>query len=283
MRWKRGHVSSDVEDRRGRSVGKRGAALGGGSIVVAAIVVLLSGGSLKDLLGLASQGGGGGGASSSSADPGPRSPEEQKLYEFISWSLDDQQDTWEKVFRQEGMQYQRAKLVVFKEGVQSACGFQDKGVGPFYCPGDQNAYIDLSFYKELAKLGGPGDFAQAYVLAHEIGHHVQKITGTSDKVRKAKARSKSQANALSVLTELQADCYAGIWAHSAAKRNILEMGDLEEGLKAAAAIGDDTLAKRAGRRVSPESWTHGSSAQRVKWFRVGFESGQMSRCNTFEQ
>ncbi len=281
MRWKRGHVSKDVEDRRGRPVGKGGLAVGGAGLVVAAIAILLNGGGIKELLGLAASGGSSSSSSASSSSAGPRSAAQQELFEFISSQLDDQQDTWTKIFSEKGKQYKRAKLVVFSDGVKSACGTQGKEVGPFYCPADQKAYIDLTFYKQLAGLGGPGDFAQAYVLAHEIGHHIQTITGTADRVRRLKSRSRAGANALSVRSELQADCYAGVWANSANKRNKLEMGDLEEGLKAAAAIGDDTLQGRGGGRVRPESWTHGSSAQRVKWFKLGFQSGEMDICDTF--
>ncbi|MBL4635214.1 MAG: neutral zinc metallopeptidase, partial [Kofleriaceae bacterium] len=242
MRWKRGHVSKDVEDRRGRPAGKRGVALGGVGLAIAAIAILLNGGGIKELLGLASSSG----SSATTTSSDPPSAEQDELFQFISSQLDDQQDTWAAIFKTKGKRYQRATLVVFNDGVKSACGTQGKEVGPFYCPADQKAYIDLSFYKQLAGLGGPGDFAQAYVLAHEIGHHVQTITGTADKVRRLKSRNRAGANALSVRSELQADCYAGVWAHSAAERNKLEMGDLEEGLKAAAAIGDDTLQGRGG-------------------------------------
>lgn len=282
MRWKRGHVSKDVEDRRGRSVGKKGAAIGGGGLLIAVVAILLNGGGIKEILGLASSGGASQ-SSSESSSPRPRTAAEQELYEFISYQLDDQQDTWDTLFKKQGKSYKRASLVIFEDGVRSACGNQGKEVGPFYCPADQKAYVDLSFFKQLAGLGGPGDFAQAYVLAHEIGHHVQQITGSSDRVRRLKARNRAGANALSVRSELQADCYAGVWANSAAKRNKLEMGDLEEGLKAASAIGDDTLQSRGGGRVRPESWTHGSSAQRVKWFKVGYQSGSMESCDTFAE
>lgn len=281
MRWKRGHVSKDVEDRRGRSVGKKGAAIGGGGLLVAVIAVLINGGGVKELLGLASSSGSSQSSETSSARP--RTAHEQELFEFISYQLDDQQETWEAIFQKRGKRYQRASLVIFEDGVQSACGNQGKEVGPFYCPADQKAYVDVSFFKQLSGLGGPGDFAQAYVLAHEIGHHIQQITGASDRVRRLKAGNRAGANALSVRSELQADCYAGVWANSADKRNKLEMGDLEEGLKAAAAIGDDTLQSRGGGRVRPESWTHGSSAQRVKWFKIGYQTGSMDSCDTFVQ
>ncbi|MFY0573257.1 neutral zinc metallopeptidase [Cystobacter fuscus] len=182
-----------------------------------------------------------------------------------------------------GVRYVEPRLVLFSDAVESACGFQESAVGPFYCPGDQRVYLDLGFFQELdERFGAPGDFAQAYVVAHEVGHHVQNLLGVSERVQARRARSRADANALSVLQELQADCFAGIWAHHAQKqRQVLERGDIEEGLTAASAIGDDTLQRRAGGHVVPESFTHGSSAQRVSWFRRGFEQGSLEACDTF--
>jgi hypothetical protein len=198
--------------------------------------------------------------------------------------LADTEDTWTRVLGDRGGRYQAPRLVLFTEAVQSACGLSSAAVGPFYCPPDQKVYIDLAFFRELdERFGAPGDFAQAYVVAHEVGHHVQNLLGTADRVHAARSEaSEADANALSVRMELQADCYAGVWAHHAAtQRQMLEEGDVEEGLRAAAAIGDDTLQRRAQGRVAPESWTHGSSEQRVSWFRRGLESGRLDACDTF--
>lgn len=198
---------------------------------------------------------------------------------FVGFVLDDSQQTWRTLL---GSRYVNAKLVLFTGATNTACGYGRAATGPFYCPTDQRVYIDLSFYDELERrLGAGGDFAQAYVIAHEIGHHVQNLLGTSDKVHQARRSEQVGAEGMSVRLELQADCYAGIWAHSSQNRGLLESGDLEEALVAAAAIGDDRLQKRASGTVQPESWTHGSSAQRARWFRRGYESGSMDACDTF--
>jgi hypothetical protein len=198
----------------------------------------------------------------------------------VSFVLDDLQKTWPQVLPG----YQKAKLVLFRDAVQSACGMAESATGPFYCPGDQKVYIDLGFYDELdRRFGAPGDFAQAYVLAHEVGHHVQNILGIEEKMRRAQRANPRMENQLSVMMELQADCLAGVWGHSAAQRNLLEEGDVEEGLGAATAIGDDKLQQQAGGRVRPESFTHGSSAQRVEWFRRGLREGRVEACDTFGQ
>ncbi len=259
-----------MEDRRGGS----GAKIGGGLGLVVPLVGLWLGvdpGQLSALVG-----GGAGGS--------PASAGNDEQAKFVSVVLADTEQTWGALFGSRGKRYTEPRLVLFDGQVQSACGFQSAAVGPFYCPGDQKAYLDLQFFAELdRRFGAPGDFARAYVVAHEIGHHVQNLLGTSNDVhRRQQALSKIEANKLSVRLELQADCYAGVWAHHAHRaRQMLEPGDLEEGLAAASAIGDDTLQRRAGGRVQPESWTHGSSAQRVKWFRRGFEGGQMDACDTF--
>jgi predicted metalloprotease len=204
--------------------------------------------------------------------------------EFVSVVLADTEDTWTGVFRTEGRSYREPTLVLFTGAVESACGFAQAAVGPFYCPGDQKVYIDLAFYEDLKnRFRAPGDFAQAYVIAHEVGHHVQNLLGISSRVQAARARaSEADGNALSVLLELQADCFAGVWGHHANRtRQLLEEGDIEEGLTAASAIGDDRMQRQAGRYVTPESFTHGSSEQRVRWFRRGLEEGNLGACDTF--
>jgi predicted metalloprotease len=212
------------------------------------------------------------------------SPKDQELAEFVSVILADTESTWHLEFKKLGLTYQEPKLVLFRNAVSSACGYAQSAMGPFYCPGDNKLYIDLAFYEDMKnKLGAPGDFAQAYVIAHEVGHHVQTLLGTSAKVTQAQQQmSKAQANQLSVKLELQADCYAGIWGHYAdTERQMLEDGDIEEALNAASAIGDDKL-QQAGGAVRPESFTHGSSKQRMEWFKRGFELGKVEACNTFK-
>ncbi len=283
MRWRKGRRSANIEDRRGMRMGGTGVKLGGGTLVVVMVVGLLLGQNPLQLLGMLSGEGGLGGSVSQA--PTKQSAQSNEDAEFVSVVLADTEDTWNGVFSSFGQRYRPANLVLFTDQVQSACGMNTAATGPFYCPGDSKVYIDLGFFNELKGLGAPGDFARAYVLGHEIGHHVQNLMGTADKVHQARQRSsRSQANALSVLMELQADCYAGVWAHHANKqRNLLEAGDVEEGLNAAAAIGDDRLLRRAGRSASPESFTHGSSEQRVYWLRKGMQSGDIKTCNTFAQ
>ena len=292
MRWTPGGVSRNVEDRRGAGgfggFGGGGMRIGGGAGLILLVLSLLFGRNL-----LPGDGGGGVGVDTgmdpTSTQPGAgapvsSTPEEEQMVQFVSFVLDDAQATWTRIFREEGQTYPEAKLVLFRDAVQSACGFAQAATGPFYCPGDQKVYIDLGFYDELdRRLGARGDFAQAYVLAHEIGHHIQRVTGTEPRVREAMERNPGQANEYSVRLELQADCLAGIWANSTAQRQLLEQGDVEEGLGAAAAVGDDRLQQMSGRGVSPESFTHGTSAQRVGWFRRGLESGRVEACDTFSQ
>lgn len=285
MRWTPGGRSGDIEDRRGSGGfrgGGGGARLGlGGMLLLLVLSVIFK----QDFVSMFLGGGGGAPAGiEQQEESGPVSstPEEEKRVEFVSFVLDDAQNTWAQIFPQMGQQYQRAKLVLFRNAVQSACGSAESASGPFYCPGDEKVYIDLSFYDELAqRFGAAGEFAQAYVLAHEIGHHVQRRLGIESKVRQLQQRDPRAANALSVRLELQADCLAGIWGHSTSQRNILEEGDVEAGLRAAAAIGDDRIQRMAGRTVSPESFTHGSSAQRVEWFKRGLSTGKVSACDTF--
>jgi predicted metalloprotease len=277
MRWRTGRRSSNIEDRRGRRV-SRGVAGGGLGTVVIVLVALYFGVDPGALMqGVPTQ--------SYTTETAPPSAEQQELADFVSVVLADTEDTWNAIFQQSGQRYQEPKLVLFTGAVQSACGFAQSAMGPFYCPGDQKVYIDLSFYDDLrTRHGAPGDFAQAYVIAHEIGHHVQNLTGISGEVQSMRRRvSETESNQLSVRLELQADCLAGIWAnHADRSRQIIEAGDVEEALNAASAIGDDRLQKQATGHVVPESFTHGSSAQRVRWFRQGMTSGRFDACDTFE-
>lgn len=258
--------------------------VGGGGIgmVVVAIIVTLLGGDPTIFLDAATPSG----QSPSGGQYQAPSAEEDELADFVTVVLADTEDTWSKLFPQEfGSNYQAPDLVLFDGVVQSACGTAQSAVGPFYCPADQQVYIDLSFYQDLKyKLNAPGDFAQAYVIAHEVGHHVQKLLGVSDQVREAQSQmSKTQANQLSVRQELQADCFAGVWAfHSDRDRNILERGDIQEALNAASQIGDDKLQQSQQGYVNPDSFTHGTAAQRVEWFTRGFDTGDVDQCNTFE-
>ena len=284
MRWTPGGRSADLEDRRGSGAGGGGLPpFGGLRLGVGGIIVLLALSLIfkRDFLGLLA-----GGDAGSSGEPSAAvaaSPEEEQLVQFVSFVLDDAQSAWERALGAQGVEYRRAKLVLFRDAIQSACGFAEAASGPFYCPGDERVYIDLGFYDELRRrFGAPGDFAQAYVLAHEIGHHVQNLLGTEQKVRGAQRRRPDSANELSVRLELQADCYAGIWAHSPTKRDLLEQGDIEEGLTAAAAVGDDRIQRMGGGTVHPEAFTHGSSQERSRWFRIGYTSGKVENCDTFQ-
>lgn len=250
----------------------------GGLLVLVILSVVLK----KDLVsGLGGMGGELPGAPSATATGAPapvQDASEEQMVQFMSNVLDSAQTTWGRQL--EG--YQEAKLVLFRDAVGSACGYADAATGPFYCPGDQKVYIDLAFFDQLDRqFGAPGDFAQAYVLAHEIGHHVQNLMGTERKLRAAQQQNPGMKNKLSVAMELQADCYAGVWAHSAARNGQLERGDLEEGLSAASAVGDDRLQKMGSGRVNPESFTHGSSAERMQWFKRGLEGGDPRQCDTF--
>jgi uncharacterized protein len=282
MRWQMGRRSDNIEDQRGMPVG-RGAVVGGGiGTVVLVLLALYFGVDPSVVL----QGVDPGDSRSvSSVQQQQRAPAgDEPLKDFVSVILADTEDTWGELFQRMGRQYQRPHLVLFSGAVQSACGFAEAAVGPFYCPGDRKLYIDLSFYRDLRdKLGAPGDFAQAYVIAHEVGHHVQNLLGIAERVQAAQGkRARTEANALQVRMELQADCLAGVWANNAQRaRNLLESGDIEEGLNAASAIGDDRLQRQAQGRVVPESFTHGSSAQRVRWFKRGIDSGDPGQCDTF--
>jgi predicted metalloprotease len=277
MRWRTGRRSSNIEDRRGRRVSRRVAGGGLGTVVIVLVALYFGVDPGVLMQGVPTQ--------SYTTETAPPSPEQQELADFVSVVLADTEDTWNAIFQQSGQRYQEPKLVLFTGAVQSACGFAQSAMGPFYCPGDQKVYIDLSFYDDLrTRHGAPGDFAQAYVIAHEIGHHVQNLTGISGEVQSMRRRvSETESNQLSVRLELQADCLAGIWAnHADRSRQIIEAGDVEEALNAASAIGDDRLQKQATGHVVPESFTHGSSAQRVRWFRQGMTSGRFDACDTFE-
>jgi predicted metalloprotease len=279
MRWREGRRSANIEDRRGRGVGGRRGAVGGAAIVVAILTAIIA----KDPSALLALLGGGGGATGGGGSYQPTAAEEQ-LADFVSVVLADTEDTWGPIFQQMGRTYEEPTLVLFSGSVSSACGMASSAVGPFYCPGDHQVYIDLSFFDELdRRFGAPGDFAQAYVVAHEVGHHIQTLLGTSERVHAQRRQlSEVEGNRLSVRQELQADCYAGVWAHHADRaRQVLESGDIEEGLRAATAIGDDTLQRQAQGHVAPDSFTHGTSEQRVRWFRTGLERGTLEACDTF--
>ncbi len=294
MRWQRRGRSENLEDRRGEGPdlerapmrfplpAGRGGRMGLGSAVALIAVMWLLGVDPIELLGGA---GTSLGVDPDQAFPAPgaasgefrASPEEEDLVQFVSFVLDDLQSTWKQLLPG----YRDARLVLFRDATHSACGTGQSEMGPFYCPGDQKVYIDLSFYGELRqRFGAPGDFAQAYVLAHEVGHHIQRLTGVEERVRSQQRADRASANDLSVRLELQADCFAGVWGHHAALRNVLEPGDVEEGLRAAGAIGDDRIQEMSGRGVHPESFTHGSSEQRTQWLRRGLESGNPEVCDT---
>jgi len=279
MRWRDGRRSSNVEDRRGISAGR--AVKGGGiGVVVMALIALALGVDPSFLLQQIDSGS----VQSGAPQQGTVGVPADEMGEFVSVVLADTEDTWHPLFQQMGQRYQEPRLVLFRDAVQSACGFQQSAVGPFYCPADKQVYLDLTFFRDLDQsLGAPGDFAQAYVIAHEVGHHVQTLLGISTDVHQQKRGvSKTEANALSVRQELQADCFAGIWAHYADRhRQVLEIGDMEEALNAASAIGDDRLQNRSSGQIVPESFTHGTSEQRMRWFKRGFDTGKVVECDTF--
>lgn len=283
MRWESGRQSENVEDRRGVHVSRRVA--GGGIGTILLVLVALYFGIDPSIILDQSQMTVPGTNAPSPSEPYSASPEEKRLAEFVSVVLADTEDTWQTLFRGMGKTYEEPKLVLFSGAVESACGMASTAVGPFYCPMDQKVYIDLRFYNDLKnRFGAPGDFAQAYVIAHEVGHHVQNLLGIAEKVQSLRSRSnETEANKLSVMMELQADCLAGVWAHHADRaRKILEQGDIEEALNAASSIGDDRMQRQARGHVTPDSFTHGSSAQRVRWFKRGLETGNVGQCNTFQ-
>lgn len=286
MRWEQGRRSDNVEDRRGMGAPAMvGGGLGVVGVILAVVVALMGG---DPMIVLEQMGGSG------ALGPGPvvvsqpkaPSPEQDRLADFVSVVLADTEDTWSQEFRRQGGRYTPPKLVIFDGTVSSACGLAQAAMGPFYCPNDQKVYVDLAFYRQLRQqLGAPGDFAQAYVIAHEVGHHVQHLLGINQKVQSAQRRlPQREANQLSVRLELQADCLAGVWAHhTGTQRATLEPGDIEEALNAASRIGDDTLQRQSSGRVRPDSFTHGSSAQRQRWFARGLKSGSMDACDSFRE
>ena len=276
MRWRDGGRSGNLEDRRGGGGGgRRAGGLGFVGVLLALAIAWFTGADPRDVLNVANSLPAGAEADAG-ADTGILDPAEEPMVRFLSAVLDDAQQGWAQRVRG----YRDAKLVLFRGAVRSGCGDASAAMGPFYCPADEKVYLDLGFFDELdRRYGAPGDFAQAYVLAHEVGHHVQRILGTAERVRVDQEADPSQANAASVALELQAVCYAGVWAHAAAQRGDLEAGDLEEGLGAASAVGDDRLQREATGRVHPESFTHGTSEQRMEWFRRGFDSGDVLRCS----
>jgi uncharacterized protein len=286
MRWEGNRQSENVEDRRGAGPFGGGFGFGGRSIGVGTIVIALVAGWIfginpLTLLGVLS----GSEAPVVSQGPAQRPPADDRMATFVSTVLADTEDVWKGLFSAQGSSYQEPKLVLFRGATPTACGTGQSAMGPFYCPGDRKVYIDLQFYETMrTRLGAPGDFAQAYVIAHEVGHHVQNLLGIADKVDAMRQRSGgAQANQLSVRMELQADCFAGVWAHHAQRtRQVLEQGDLEEALNAASQIGDDTLQRKSQGTIVPESFTHGTSAQRVSWFKRGMGSGSVRDCNTFD-
>jgi len=286
MRWTPGGRSKNLDDLRGQTGGGGGGmmlgrGMGIGGAVIALILSLVFGVNIFDS--------GGGGPAPQQTEPGTaqqpvsKTPEEEKRVQFVSFVLDDVQQTWARLLpKVDGQQYQDARLAVFREAVNTGCGQAPAEVGPFYCPVDQRVYLDLSFFDELAqRFGAPGDFAQAYVIAHELGHHVQHLLGIEQRVKQMQESRPGAANQLSVALELQADCFAGVWGNSTSQRKLLEQGDIEEGLGAASAVGDDRLQVQATGTIRPDTFTHGTSAQRAQWFRRGLESGDPNSCDTF--
>jgi predicted metalloprotease len=281
MRWQGREQSDNVEDQRGRSpLSGRGAGIGCGGLILVIVIALITGRDPTQILRLLQ----GVQEATQQTAPAPQQgpPANDTLGRFASVVLRNTEDTWDSVFSKAGKRYERPKMVLFSDAIDSACGYTSSAVGPFYCPADRKVYLDLGFFDELSrKFGAPGDFAHAYVIAHEVGHHVQNLLGTDRRVRQLQQQRPDAVNQLSVMMELQADCFAGIWGNSLKQRRRLDPDDIEEGLRAASAIGDDTLQKKSTGRVQPESFTHGSSQQRVAWFTRGYETGRVDSCDTF--
>ncbi len=284
MRWTSGGRSPNLEDRRAQTGGRmmRGGGIGCGTLLILIVLSVIFKQDFLSILGPALM-------TEETSAPGPSTgedfvttPEEEQLVDFMSFVLDDLQATWRQILPRSGTDYQDAQMVLFRDGIRSACGVAGSSTGPFYCPADGKVYLDLSFFDELhRRFGAPGDFAQAYVIAHELGHHVQNLLGIEREVRRLQGQNPGAVNDLSVRMELQADCLAGVWGKSTAERGILESGDVEEGFAAAAAIGDDRIQRQTQGYIAPESFTHGSSQQRVGWFRKGLSSGDPDSCDTF--
>jgi len=278
MRWKGHRRSSNVEYSRGGRMARGGAKMSIWTILIVIVISVVTGKNPMALFQMV----GGSGQNTQVQNNAPKSAATKELEQFAETVLAFTEDAWIAEFKRRGSQYQAPGMHIFQGQVRSACGVNSEQTGPFYCPGDHKLYLAVSFFQQLKRMGAPGDFAQAYVIAHEVGHHIQNITGTEKKMRQMQQRDPSNKNHYSVLLELQADCYAGVWAKlSNQQQNWLEDGDVEEGLAAAASIGDDTLQRNAGRRVNVESFTHGSSEQRVKWLRIGMSTGDISQCDTF--
>ncbi len=277
MRWAKGRRSTNIEDRR-RGGPRIGRGVGGLGAIIAVIAVFLLGGDPRTVLDLV-----GGGGQLGGQQQIETSPEEEQVKDFLAVVLADTEDTWGPIFQNAGSTYQPPSLVLYRNATPTACGQGQAAAGPFYCPADQKLYLDLSFLGEMKRMGAEGDFALAYVIAHEVGHHIQTLVGSARDVRQMQAgASQIESNQLQVSMELQADCYAGIWAHHAQRqRQILEPGDIEEGIRAAAAVGDDHLQRLAGRRIVPEAFTHGSSQQRMTWLKRGLDTGSLQACDTF--
>ena len=293
MEWTPGGMSDDIEDRRDSSGGGGGGGFGfgGGGLGIVGFIVLLVLSLVTGHNFLGSLFSGGASGSQASVQQGPtvagttrpHPAGEDRDAQLISFVLDDAQKTWTQAFADEGKQYRHAKLVLYRDATRSGCGTAQSSTGPFYCPEDEKIYIDLSFWDELKQLGGStADFAQAYVITHELGHHVQKLLGIEGRMQRLVQQEPSEKNPLSVDLELQADCFAGVWAHSTEQRSITDESDIDGALKAAAAVGDDHLERMSGRAVSPEKWTHGSSAERTDWFKKGLNGGTIESCTTFD-
>jgi uncharacterized protein len=285
MRWTPGGTSGDIEDDRDQSGGGGGFGFGGihvgiGGFLLLLVLSLVFKHNFLSLIGIGTPG-----SSTAISQPDPaRDQSEQPEVQFVSFVLDDTQKTWTQILSQQGVSYRHAKLVLFRDSIVSGCGQAQAATGPFYCPEDEKVYLDLGFFDELKqRFGAPGEFAQAYVIAHELGHHVQKIMGIEQKVEAAREQNPRAANQLSEKLELQADCFAGVWGHTTDERKLLDPGEVRDGLNAAAAVGDDRLQRMAGQAVNPETFTHGSSQQRMDWFQKGFTTGDMDACDTFAQ
>ena len=284
MRWTSGGRSANLEDRRAQTGGRmmRGGGIGCGTLLILIVLSVIFKQDFLSLLGPALVTEETGAPAPSTEGELVTTPEEEQLVDFMSFVLDDIQETWQQVLPRAGTNYQEAQMVLFRDGIRSACGTAGASTGPFYCPVDGKVYLDLSFFDELhRRFGAPGDFAQAYVIAHEIGHHIQNLLGIEREVRRLQGQNPGTANDLSVRMELQADCLAGVWGNSTAQRGVLESGDVEEGLAAAGAIGDDRIQRQTQGYIAPESFTHGSSQQRVGWFRKGLSTGDPDSCDTF--
>jgi predicted metalloprotease len=278
MRWERARQSTNIQDRRGMGGGTLIGGGGIGMLILVLLIAFITGRNPLELVQQVDQP-----APSDSAAPTGAPPADDPQARFVAAVLGDTEDTWNRIFTTRGDEYEEPVLVLFDGSVRSTCGFASAAVGPFYCPTDHKVYLDLSFFRDLdQRFGAPGDFAQAYVIAHEVGHHVQTLTGISERVHRARSRgSEADANALTVRMELQADCLAGVWGHHAGRRQLLESGDVDEGLRAAAAIGDDRLQREAQGYVVPESFTHGTSEQRAAWLTRGLQTGDLNACDTF--